>query len=67
MGVPDFQSLMRPVLDQYADGRERMAKDVREAVGKATQRLTVRVPPASPAFSSGGHLSFPGPTETGSG
>src|SRR5207302_2906828 len=35
MAVPDFQSLMRPVLDQYADGRERMAKDVREAVAKA--------------------------------
>jgi restriction endonuclease Mrr len=34
MAVPDFQSLMRPVLDQYADGRERMAKDVREALGQ---------------------------------
>lgn len=35
MAVPDFQSLMHPVLDQYADGRERLAKDVRQAVGKA--------------------------------
>jgi restriction system protein len=35
MAVPDFQTLMRPVLDQYADGSERPAKEVREALGKA--------------------------------
>jgi restriction system protein len=33
MPVPDFQSLMRPVLGHYADGCEH--SDVREAVGRA--------------------------------
>lgn len=34
MSVPDFQTLMRPVLDQYADGNERPAREVRDAVAK---------------------------------
>jgi restriction system protein len=35
MPIPDFQTLMLPVLQQYADGQTRKSRDVREAIGQA--------------------------------
>ncbi len=39
MAVPDYQSLMHPVLAELSDGRERLLRDVRDAVA-ANLRLT---------------------------
>ena len=36
MAVPDFQTLMRPLLDQYATGTERSISDVRSALATAS-------------------------------
>jgi len=33
MAVPGFQAFLRPVLDQYADGAERRARDLGGVIG----------------------------------
>ena len=35
MPIPDFQTLMLPTLQQYADGQIRKSRDVRAALGKS--------------------------------
>ena len=40
MSVPDYQSLMFPVLTELADGRERQLRDVRDAVAGSLQLTT---------------------------
>jgi restriction system protein len=48
MPVPDFQSLMRPLLEEYASGGERPIADVRAALatrlGLTEEELTERLP-----------------------
>src|ERR1700676_5542840 len=35
MPIPDFQTLMFPVLQQYADGQPRKSSDVRESLSRS--------------------------------
>jgi restriction system protein len=48
MGVPDFQTLMRPLLEEYASGGERRIADVRAALatklGLTEDELTEKLP-----------------------
>lgn len=48
MAVPDFQTLMLPVLQEYADGKERVSREVRETVarklGLSAQDIAERLP-----------------------
>jgi restriction system protein len=48
MAVPDFQTLMRPVLEEYALGRERRIADVRAVLaaklGLTEDELAERLP-----------------------
>jgi len=37
MSVPDFQTLMLPVLREFADGAEHATKDIRQRVGDRLQ------------------------------
>jgi restriction system protein len=50
MPVPDFQALMLPVLQEYADGKERVSRDVRERVavklGLTAAEIAERLPTA---------------------
>lgn len=50
MSVPDFQSLMLPVLQAYADGKERLSRDVRAMIasrlGLTAQDIAERLPTA---------------------
>lgn len=50
MAVPDFQTLMLPVLQAYADGKERVSSEVRDAVaarlGLTTDDVAERLPTA---------------------
>ncbi|GAA1748307.1 restriction endonuclease [Luedemannella helvata] len=57
MAIPDFQSLMRPVLEVHADGRPHSASEVRDAVaqlvGVSTEDRKVMLPSGgSPAYSN---------------
>jgi restriction system protein len=48
MPVPDFQTLMRPLLEEYAAGNERPIADVRAALavqfGLTPEELAERLP-----------------------
>ncbi len=50
MSVPDFQSLMLPVLQAYADGEERLSRDVRAMIasrlGLTAEDIAERLPTA---------------------
>jgi restriction system protein len=50
MSVPDFQSLMLPVLQAYADGKERLSRDVRAMIasrlGLTAEDIAERLPTA---------------------
>ena len=50
MSVPDFQSLMLPVLQAYADGKERLSRDVRAMIasrlGLTAEDISERLPTA---------------------
>jgi restriction system protein len=51
MAVPDFQFLMLPVLQEYADGNERLSRDVRTAIasrlGLTAEDIAERLPSSS--------------------
>lgn len=59
MAVPDFQTLMRPLLEEYAVGGERRIADVRAVLAKRlgltedelAERRTAQRPPLTAAVS----------------
>jgi restriction system protein len=55
MPVPDFQTLMLPVLREFADGRERATKDFRQGVA---DRLNLTADDVAEVLPSGGQTRF---------
>lgn len=57
--IPDYESMMRPLLDVLADGESRSARQVREALapvfGITEDEAAARLPSGQPVFNSRAH------------